>query len=87
MEGWKGGRMEEDLLEALLQRTMRGSASFKSFQPHRDHRVLRASFSLLPVKWSKFSSAACLSGLILEPNGLARWPWWMNHRPMSAVYL
>ena len=27
-----------------------GLLSFKSFQPHRDHRALRASFSLLPVK-------------------------------------
>ena len=45
MEEWKGGRMEEDVLEALLQRTMRGAASFKSFQPNRAntsafHRVL-----------------------------------------------
>ena len=31
MEGWKDGRMEEDLLEALMQRTMRGYASLKDF--------------------------------------------------------
>jgi hypothetical protein len=48
MEGWKDGRVEGDLLEALLQRTVRGYASFKSFQPHRDHRALRASFSCCP---------------------------------------
>jgi len=53
MEEWKDGRMEEDLLEALLQRTMRRYASFKSFQPHRDHRALRASFFLLPLKLVK----------------------------------
>ena len=56
VEGWKDGRIEEwndgrrmegDLSEPLLRRF----ASFKSFQPHRDHCALRASFSVLSVKW------------------------------------
>jgi hypothetical protein len=42
---WKDGRVEEDLLEALCSERC-GGMLFLSFQPHRDHRALRASFSL-----------------------------------------
>ena len=42
MEGWKDGRMEgwKD-----------GRVEGWKDQPHRDHQALRASFSLLSVKW------------------------------------
>jgi len=47
-----------------MPRTMRGYA-FLSFQPHCDHRALRASFPLLPLKWSKFNSTAVLSSSVV----------------------
>src|ERR1700752_4394633 len=53
MEGWK-----KTYLRLFCSERCRGYASFKSFQPHRDHRALRASFSLMPLKWSKFDSSA-----------------------------
>jgi hypothetical protein len=46
VEGWKGGRMEGDLLEALLQRTIRGCA----FLSHFSHTAtIVASVRVFPV--------------------------------------
>jgi hypothetical protein len=50
MEGWKDGRMagwKDGRMEGWKDGRMEGWKE----QPHRDHRALRASFSVLPVKW------------------------------------
>jgi hypothetical protein len=57
MEGWKDGRMEgwmegwKEWKDGRMEGWKDGRMEGWKDQPHSDHRGLRASFSLLSVKW------------------------------------